>query len=149
MSFRRQRSIPLGGRYRQVSLYDICDVWYWWSCDWRTDFLACAVLVANVILLFSLSLSQLVSYIIMVITTISAISMSINIFFWTKGLGILKLVISGSAITHLPGTPLPLSPTRIYYSSVPDGATNCPCGVCCCGSNMCLQHIIPLFGNLD
>ena len=32
MSSRRQRSIPLGGRYRQVSLHILCAVWCWWGC---------------------------------------------------------------------------------------------------------------------
>ena len=38
-------------------------------------------------------------------------------------------------------------PTRIFYRGVPGFATDCPCGVWCCGLTTCLQYVGPLFGN--
>ena len=39
-------------------------------------------------------------------------------------------------------------PTRIFYRGVPAFATDCPCGVWCCGLTTCPLYVGPLFWNL-
>ena len=88
----------------------MCDVWHWWDCTTSQSMglnSGCALFWW--ILLFDLpSILLLVRHFIMIITNYCWNVYAHGHSFSTTDLGFLKLCISGSAISHIPGIVLPL-----------------------------------------
>ena len=130
------------------------------------SYLACAIMILNVTMLFSLLISLSVSHFFRMILPYYWDIIFHSYPFKTMDLCFLKLGIFGSAIAHLPGMFLPLNllieywfehvtmgfhvkfifSTMIFCRGVPGFVTDSPCGVCCHGTTTCLLYVSLLFG---